>query len=324
MGRKKMARFDVTTVGESNLRLSVPAGERIAHAASLELNLAGTEANVVCAVAQLGHQCGWISALPNSPLGERAINGYSFSGLDMSAVKWVDDARMATLFVEYAVQPRPTQVFYDRKNSAFAQMTHHDIDWDYLLDTRLIHLTGITAALSESCEMMTFKIIKRAKEAEIPLSFDVNHRTKLWSTEKAQTVLHKILPDIDLLFCSKRDAITLFNAQGETREIIERLAGRFGTQHIVMSDGASGLYGWANGVVTHEPAVPVTIIDRIGAGDAMAAGVLHGWLNGDFLSGLRYGALAASCIMSQKGDVLLMNRSEFERLDANRDVKLSR
>ncbi|MEM8859652.1 MAG: sugar kinase [Chloroflexota bacterium] len=319
-----MARFDVTTVGEANLRLSVPAGERLAHATNLELNLAGTEANVTCALAQLGYRCGWLSALPKSPLGERATNGYSFSGLDMSAVKWVDDARMATLFVEYAVQPRPTQVFYDRKNTAFAQMTHYDIDWDYLLDTRLIHLTGITAALSESCEAMTFKIIERAKQAGVPISFDVNHRTKLWSTEKARGVLKKILPEVDLLFCSKRDAITLFDAQGETQEIIGYLASRFGTGQVVMSDGANGLYGWADGKVAHEPAVPVTIVDRIGAGDAMAAGVLHGWLNGDFLSGLRFGTLASSCVMGQKGDVLLMNRDEFERLDANRDVELSR
>ena len=319
-----MVRFDVTTVGEANLRMSVPKGEKLSLTNRFDLHVAGAEANVTGALAQLGHACGWVSTLPNSPLGQRATNAYAFTGLDTSAVNWVDGGRMATLFVEYAGQPRPTEVYYDRKNSSFSQMTVDDINWDYLLDSRLIHLTGITAALSDPCEEMLFEVIKRAKSAGVAVSFDVNYRSKLWSLEKASTILEKMIQGIDLLFCSKRDAEQVFAMDGEAEDVLRRLAQRFAVKNIVISNGEAGVYGWKDDHTFHVPAIEVDMVDRIGAGDAMAAGVIHGWLNGDFAKGLEYGVLTAACVMSQAGDMLVLNHDEFEHLLVNRDGRISR
>ncbi|MEM7114635.1 MAG: sugar kinase, partial [Chloroflexota bacterium] len=317
-------RFDVTTVGEASLRLSVPTGDRLALANSLDLHVAGTEANVTGALAQLGHRCGWVSALPKSPLGERATNAFAFSGLDTSAVNWVEGGRMATLFVEYASAPRPTQVYYDRKNSSFTKISSAEIDWNYLLNTRLIHLTGITVALSESCRELVSEVIRRAKSAEIPISFDINYRSKLWDVEKAVSVLEPMIAGIDLLFCSKRDAEAVFGCVGSAEKILIQLDTRFGAKHIVMSNGRDGVYGLASGQMCHAPAVEVDIVDRIGAGDAMAAGVIHGWLGGDFAQGVQFGALAAACAMSQAGDMLVLSREELHRLSSNRNAQLIR
>lgn len=324
MVKRKMARFDVTTVGEANLRLSVPVGERLALASGLDLHVAGAEANVAGALAQLGHRCGWVSTLPNSPLGQRATNAYAFSGLDMTAINWVEDGRMATLFVEYASRPRPTQVYYDRKHSSFSKTTADDIDWDYLLDSRLIHLTGITAALSASCGHMLAEVIKRAKSAQIPISFDVNYRSKLWRVEDAFVTLERLIPEVDILFCSKRDAEQVFQLSGKAEEVLHKLAQSFSPKQIVMSNGTAGVYGWSSGQLIHAPACEVDIVDRIGAGDAMAAGVIHGWLNRDFAKGIEYGALAAACVMSQKGDMLLINERELNELHKSPGTSLSR
>ncbi|MFK7802390.1 MAG: sugar kinase [Anaerolineae bacterium] len=319
-----MTRFDVTTIGEANLRLSVPKGEKLSLTNNLDLHVAGAEANVTGALAQLGHQCGWISALPNSPLGQRGTNAYAFTGLDTSAVNWVDGGRMATLFVEYAGQPRPTQVYYDRKNSSFSQITSDDINWDYLLDSRLIHLTGITAALSESCRSVISEVIERAKGAHVPISFDVNYRSKLWSVEEASATLEKMIRSVDILFCSKRDAEQVFKINGKVETVLQSLAHRFSTEHVVVSNGAAGVYGWANDQFYHAPAREVDIVDRIGAGDAMAAGVIHGWLNENFAKGIEYGVVAAACVMSQKGDMLIIDQAEMDELCRKPITPLSR
>lgn len=319
-----MPRFDVTTLGEASLRMSVPVGSRLDDAQQLNLHVAGAEANVTGALAQLGHTCGWMSVLPDTPLGHRARNAYLPTGLDLSAVKWIQNGRMATLFVEYGAMPLPTRVFYDRRASSFATITEADIDWDYLLDSRLIHLTGITVALSDSLNDLIQAIVARAHSKGVPISFDVNHRSKLWDAETAQKRLEPLLQQVELLFCSRRDAENVFQLSGEPEALLNQLAARFQPKQIVMSHGPNGLYGWRGGEVSFIPAIPVEIVDRIGAGDAMAAGVIHGWLNGSFPQGLSNGVLAAACVMSQAGDMLITSPTEFDALLSGCNSRLER
>ena len=111
-----MSRFDVTTFGEGQLRFSVPAGHRLERANQLDVHAVCTCANVTGLLARLGWSCGWISSLPTTPLGQRVANEFRLAGLDLSAVVWTDKYRLATYYVEYAVPPRSTQVYYDRSN----------------------------------------------------------------------------------------------------------------------------------------------------------------------------------------------------------------
>ena len=309
-----MTRFDVTTIGEGQLRYSVPAGRRLEEATQFDVHPSGTEANVVCLLARLGWQTGWVSALPNSPLGRRVAHAFRPCGVDLSAVLWRDNTRLATYYVEYATPPRSTQVYYDRAHTAFTRLTQSDIDWDYLLDTRLLHISGLTLPLSLSVAMLLIEAVKRAKAANIPVSFDMNYRTRLWSPENARQVIEPIIKRVDILFFARRDAQQIFGLEGEPEALLHYLGTVSEASFIVSSLSHDGIIGWDRETVTHVPARQVGIIDRIGAGDAMVAGVLHGWLQGNFTKGLRYGALTAGLALSQFGDQVMTNKEEVEAL----------
>ena len=177
-------KLDVTTIGETMLRLSVPAGQRLETAAALDAFPAGTEANVMVALARLGRKSGWAGGLPTNPLGHMVTNHLRMAGVNLDGVIW-REGRLGTYFIEFATKPRATQVIYDRADSVAANLGPDDVDWGYLLNTRLVHLTGITPALTPSSLALTEAVIERAKAASIPISFDINYRNKLWSFDEA-------------------------------------------------------------------------------------------------------------------------------------------
>lgn len=309
-----MPRFDVTTLGEGQLRYSVPPGQRLEVATQLDVHIACTEANVSSLLARLGWRCGWISGLPSTPLGRRVANEFRLSGLDMSAMVWSDSGRLATYYVEYAVPPRATQVYYDRANTVFTNLTVEQIDWEYLLDTRLLHISGLTVPLSPSIREILIEAVRRAKAAGVPVSFDMNYRRRVWTPQEARETVLPILRDVAVLFCGRSDARQVFGIEGEPQEIVLQLGDLTGAGHIVTSLSGDGLIGWDRQAFHRQPAREVVILDRIGAGDAMVGGVLHGWLQGDFAKGLRYGALTAALALSQYGDQVITTSEELEAL----------
>jgi 2-dehydro-3-deoxygluconokinase len=117
-----LTRFDVTSFGEAMLRLSVPAGTRLETARQLDMQPAGAESNVLAALARLERRCGWLSSLPDNPLGRLVTNQLRLAGVDVSAVAWSKEGRIGAYFVEFAVPPRATQVIYDRANSCVTQL----------------------------------------------------------------------------------------------------------------------------------------------------------------------------------------------------------
>jgi len=143
-----MPSFDVTSFGESMLRLSVGAGDRLIAATRLDAHIAGAESNVLSGLAALGRVCSWQSALPDNDLGRMAARAIRSHGVDTSSVIWKREGRLGSYYVEFAEPPRPIRVTYDRARSCFSQADGAEVDWDALLDTRLLHLTGITPALS--------------------------------------------------------------------------------------------------------------------------------------------------------------------------------
>jgi 2-dehydro-3-deoxygluconokinase len=319
-----MPRFDVTTLGEAILRYSVPAGQRLEKADRFDVHVGGTEANVATLLARLGWNCGWVSALPKNPLGRRVVNEFSSSGLDLSAVTWSDQHRLAVYYVEFSVPPRPTQVYFDRAGTCFANLTPSDIDWDYLLDTRLLHLCGLTAALSDGAHEIIVEALHRARARGVLVSLDVNYRVRLWSGRQARHALEPIVRAVDLLFCSRTDAERVFEITGSPERIVQQLGEYTDAGDIITSLSSEGILGWDRTHFYHQPAYPVTVLDRIGAGDAMVAGVLHGWLGGDFVRGLRYGALTAAMALSQYGDQVITNLDELDGLLNQRDLDIQR
>lgn len=305
------SRFDVTTLGEVMLRLSVPAGQRLETARQFEAHPAGAEANVVSALSRLGRPCAWVGALPDTSLGRLVANHLRMAGLDLNGIIWSQEHRLGTYFLEFAVPPRPIQVIYDRANSCAANLQPDQINWEHLLNSRLIHLTGITPALSTGCSSIVSTVIERARQAGVALSFDINYRQKLWAPEQAKATLTPLIRDIDLLLCAQADARRIFGFTGSAEQIVKALAGYSGARSVVVTLGEQGVIGWDGDQYHRAEALPVTVVDRIGAGDGLAAGVIHGWLDGDLTQGLRYGVALAALALSQHGDMIITTPEEL-------------
>lgn len=319
-----MPRFDVTSLGEALLRLSVPAGIRLEMAGRFDVNPAGAEANVMGALARLGRRTAWVSALPISPPGRLVANRLRTAGVDLSGVCWREEGRLGVYYVEFSGPPRGIEVVYDRADSCFAHLSPDEIDWTSLLDARLLHLTGITPALSPSCLELTTTAIAKARAAGVPMSFDINFRGKLWDECTAAAVLADLARGSDLLFCSLADARRVFGITGEPEEVVRRLAERLQPRQMVVSIGDQGMIGWDGVAILRQPAYPAQVIDRIGAGDALAAGVIHGWLDGDFGRGLRVGAALAALAISQHSDMVITTPAEVEGLLAAAGREIAR
>jgi len=304
-------RFDVTTLGEMLLRLSVPSGERLENAHQLNVHSAGAEANVVTLLARLERKSYWTGALPNNPLGQLAVNALHLAGVDTRGVIWNEKGRMGTYYVEFGEPPRGIQVIYDRIHSCATQLTPNQIDWDSLLSTRLLHLTGITPALSSSCREIVSEAIRQAKERSVPVSFDVNYRQKLWSEVDARETLLPLIKNVELLFCSQADAKRLFNCDGSMEAVARGMLELSQAHYVIVTFGEQGALLWDGSKWQHEPARSTHVVDRLGAGDALAAGVIHGWLDGDLTAGLRYGLTLAALALSQFGDMVVTSKSEL-------------
>lgn len=302
-----MPKFDVTTIGESLLRYSTPSGYPLETAKRLDLTPGGAEHNVVSLLSRLGRRCGYITSLPETALGRIVSRSLNEAGVNLDAMLWKKMGRIGTYYVEYAVPPRATHVIYDRADSCAAQMDRTEIKQDYLLNTHLLHLTGITPALSASCRDALAHIIDSAHTAHVPVSFDINYRSKLWNPDVAAQTLLPLIKDVDLLFCKAADARQVFGCTGTPDEIIHQLANLTHAKKIVVTSGEQGATGFDGANMFSQPAIPTVILDRIGSGDAFAAGVLHGWLNGDFRQGVYIGVILAALKLSQYGDSLVLS-----------------
>lgn len=319
-----MPRFDVTAIGEVMLRYSVPVGHRLERAQELAIHPGGAEANLLGSLSALGHKTAWISGLPDNPLGRIITNHLHLSNINSDGVVWFDEGRVGTYYLEFATPPRATQVYYDRANSCAARLEASQIDWEFVLDTRLLHQTGITPALSPNCLALTQEALARAKAAGVATSFDVNYRGKLWSPKRAAEVIKPLIQDIDLLFCGQGDAELLFGCHGSHEAILQQMVDLSHAKTVVVSIGDQGVVAWQGGQSYHAPGKPVQIIDRLGAGDAMAGGIIHGWLDGDLVRGLDYGMALAAICLSIHGDVVITTKAEVESLLAGETRSLNR
>jgi 2-dehydro-3-deoxygluconokinase len=318
-------RFDLSTFGETMLRLSVPQGERLERMLDLQVTAGGAESNVAIAVSRMGKRVGWASRLPRSPLGRRIERALHVEGVDTSMVRWVDGERVGTYFIEFAPPPRRIEVVYDRRDSAASRMTGDDLDWDALLDTRVLHLTGITPGLSASCLAATEEACHRARERGLTLSFDVNYRARLWSPEEARAVLTPLLKHATIVICGIADAQNVLGLSGTPTEILDDLQNLAGSRVAVLTRGEHGsLAREGSQPVIEQPAIPTHIVDRIGAGDAFSAGVLCGLLEGSLEQGLRYGTAMSVHKLTTFGDVMCATRDEILTLMSEREARPNR
>lgn len=319
-----MPTFDCTAIGEGGVRLSVPPGHRLERAERVDLAIAGTEANVLCTLSSLGWATSWFSGMArNSPVADRVEFQLRSFGVDVSGVHR-GEGRTGTYWAEYSVPPRATAVFFDRRDTAFSKLTVVDIDWDKLLDTRLLHLTGLTAPLSPTVLKVLQEAMRRAAAAGVPVSFDVNYRTHLWAPEEAAPVLRPFIEQAEIVFCKREDVQLILDGPADIEGCL-RLVGKVSQGScVVTSYGVEGAMALIDGEICTEPALPVTILDRLGAGDGLAAGFIHSWLMGDKVHALRYGVSVAALALSQYGEQIITSREEVDALATGPAVSLRR
>ena len=323
-----MTGFDLVGLGEVMLRLSAPAPHRLEHTPSLDVRVGGAEANVAAACARLGLRTAFISALPADHVwGDRTVRELTGQGVDCTGVVRRPGSRMGLYFLEYGVAPRPVRVLYDRRDSALARLTADEVDWAPVRRARLLHLSGVTAALGDNLRDVIRRAIREAAAATVPVSFDVNYRSRLWEPKEARDFLLEILPSVRYLFIGADDAQTVFELGGPPVETLAGLRARCPAATIALTLGEAGSAVLTDGGALVRPSrlYSVSVVDRVGAGDAFAAGFLWATLTG---RSAEYAVDAATAMAALKctvwGDIPLVSPSELEEILTSDSTEIRR
>lgn len=315
---------DLVTFGEAMIRLAATEGRRLEQSTSLELTVGGAELNVAAGAARLGLSTAWVSCLPDNPLGRIVRNKAREFGVDVSNLAWDKDGRMGLYFVEYGASPRPSSVLYDRAASAIAELRDVQFDWPAILaGCRAFHTTGITAALSDRAAGEVGAGLRAARAAGLQTSYDLNYRARLWGPERAREVQEPLMGLVDVLVTTEEDTRTVFGiAATDYREVARRLAGTYGFKVVTITlRGDTSVLrntwtsiSYAGGEFYDDRTYEIELVDRIGGGDAYAAGFLYGLLTADVATGVRYGNAFSALKQTSWGDLSYATLAETETL----------
>lgn len=321
--------FDLLSFGELLLRLSPPNNERIVGCDSFNKQVGGAELNVVSGAALLGLRTGIITKLPSNDVGKYVKNRIRFSGVSDDYITYDDsrDARLGIYYYENGAHPRKPGIVYDRLNTSVNKISLSDYDEKMFSSAKCFHTTGITLALSEQTRSAAIEMMKRFKENGALISFDVNFRLNLWSGEEARECIEKILPYIDIFFCSEDTARLTFGKTGNVYEIMRSFCRDYpisivaSTQRIVHSPkihtfGSVIYSSKEDRVYEEEPYRNIEVVDRIGSGDAYISGVLYGLLSSDLSceKALRFGNATGSVKNTIVGDLPSSDLREISRI----------
>ncbi|MET3921051.1 sugar kinase [Arthrobacter sp. UYEF20] len=300
---------DLLTLGES--MVSLRSAGPLSAGGALTMHVAGAESNVAVGVARLGHRVSWAGVLGADPHGQFILRQLRSEGIE---VQHREDTTRSTgvMFLEQRTAD-VTRAFYYRAGSAGSTLGWEDVDRALAAGPRVLHLTGITAALGPEARKAVEYAAERAAGEGMLVSLDVNYRSKLWSRDEARAVLTPLARHASILIASDDELGLVASAPDGARdpgagsdgaeaamaaELLDR-----GVSEVVVKRGAAGAGVHTAGGRWETPAVPVTSIDTVGAGDAFTAGYLSALLDGADVAGrLQRGALAGAFAVSTAGD----------------------
>ena len=269
--------IDAVTVGETMAMVRTHSAGKPQNQTQCTLALGGAESNVAIGLARLGYSVRWISALGADAFGDIIESTLRQEGVAVVAPRSTD--RPTGLMVKSPSKSTERFVSYYRAGSAAAALTPEMVGDELLSGARLLHLTGITPALSESARRLTLELAARASSLGLTVSLDINFRPALWSSQQAALILRELAAQADLVF-GDRDELQLLvdDAASDDRELLELVAD-LGATECVMKQGEAGATTLLNGEIMHQSALSVAVVDTVGAGDAFVAGYLSGWLD---------------------------------------------
>ncbi len=250
------------------------------------MSVGGSELSCSVGCARLGLKSAWFGKLPDNPLGRKVVTLTRAHGVDMSHVVWVPDSRLGIYYVEMGASPRASEVVYDRQGCASTTMRPGDWDLGGILgSTRVLHSSGITPALGPNCRETMEVILRRAKEMGVVNSFDLNFRFRLWSADEAREYLSRVFPYLDILVTTSDDLELVFGLQGTPAENAAWIKDRFGIAIVAVTvrGAPTVLRGTWSSIALADRlyqgrVTELELVDRVGSGDAYAAGFLYGYL----------------------------------------------
>ena len=333
----------IVCLGELLVRLSAPGKELLLQSARLESHIGGAEANVAVGLSKLGHATSMISMLPDNSLGHAAVAELRRHGVATESIQW-SAGRMGLYFLTHGTGPRPAEVLYDRAGSAFAEAPADSFDWPVLLeDAAWLHVSGITPAVSESGAALALRAMTAARAAGVAISFDCNFRSRLWGARSPQApaILTALCEHATLIFGEHRDIDFMLGAsddldgtENRQRDAADRAFAAFESlqwmAHTDRTRTSADVQQLSATLHAREQSYTTSthpllgIVDRIGAGDAFAAGILHGLIEGlPPQSVAEYGVAAACLKHTIPGDFNLVSRSDIELFlsDLQMDVR---
>ncbi|KQS01987.1 hypothetical protein ASG11_14340 [Sphingomonas sp. Leaf357] len=316
----------VVCFGEMLVRLATQAQDELAFATALDLHVGGAEANVAAALAWLGHRADMITALPSDALGDRALTHLRARGVGIGHVRR-EEGRMGLYFAATGASLRPTTILYDRAASVFAATDWSETDWSVALaGADLLHVSGISLAVGQASADAVLAAVATARAMGVLVSFDGNFRPQLWRDreEDPAVLLRAVLGQADIFFGDHRDAALILGTRfdddaaraGAAADAVfaafpqlRLIASTTRRAETVERNLLSARIDSRSRVVATPIQAVEGIVDRIGAGDAFAAGVLHALLTGETIDRAAADGLALTCLKhSQRGDAASVDR----------------
>lgn len=332
----------VLSFGEILLRLATPGYTRLFQDNSLTTSFCGGEANVAVSLAIYGVDSVFLTKLPDNDIGQAAINSMRYFGVDTSKIV-KGNGRMGLYYLEKGASQRPSKVIYDRAYSAMAIAEKLDFDWESIFeDINWFHWTGINPAISDEVAEICMEACQIAKKKGIIVSCDLNYRKNLWSSEKANGVMSKLLPYVDVCVANEEDSekvlgIKARNTDVESGElnhegytyVAKEICETYGCKYVAItlrksysaSDNGWGamIYDSIQDESYYSREYNIHIIDRVGGGDSFTAGLIYGLINKMTVKDSVEFATAASCLKhSIEGDFNRVGVAEVMNLVTGR------
>ncbi len=351
--------FDAMSLGECMVRLSPVNHGRIEFANLMDVWVGGGEYNATYALARYGLRTGWLGALVDNPVGRIVLNHARAAGMNTSEVVMMPydgvgrEARIGLNFTEVGVGPRASVTLYDRGHSATSKLKRGDIDFDKIFrkrGVRWLHTGGIFTCLSESTREVAAEAVQAAHEAGTIVSYDLNFRSKLWSSEQAIATTRPLVPYIDCLIGNEEDfqQVLGYSVEGlddnlskldpsNFKSMVQQVAADYPNLKVIgttlrevvsasINNWSAILYWAESGEFFQGPQFDgLTIEDRVGGGDGFASGFIYAFLNDmDPQQAVNYGTCHGAMLQSTRGDTSQISIDELKRVAAGGGARIIR